>query len=162
MDIKTITNASIEETSSFAKDVFINYYTKLIGIEQAKYMANLFLSKHAIKELINKGAVFKTINENNEILGFIEYILEENKLFLSKLYVSEEYRNQGIGKIMLEDCINYAKKNNREIIYLTVNKGNTNSIEIYKHIGFKIIDSVKNNIGNNYYMDDYIMELYIK
>lgn len=152
----------IEKTSDYASKLFIEYYIDLIGSKQAQYMASLFLSKEAITKLISNGAIFKLVVNNNTILGFTEYLLEDNRVFLSKLYVSKEYRNKGIGKLMLEDCIKYAKENNKDSIYLTVNKGNTNSIEIYKHIGFKIIDSVINDIGNNYYMDDYIMELSIK
>lgn len=161
MDIIGINSSLINKTSVFAKDVFVDYYTDLIGIKQAQYMANLFLSESAISKLINNGAIFKMVCENDEILGFTEYILEDNRVFLSKLYVRKDKRNQGVGKLMLEDCVQYAKNNLIDSIYLTVNKGNNNSIEIYKHLGFKIIDSVKNDIGNNYYMDDYIMELKI-
>ena len=162
MKIVNVKSDLIEIASNFARNVFIEYYTSLIGINQAQYMADLFLSKEAISKLIDKGAIFKLVINEDKILGISEYLPEEKRIFLSKLYVSKEYRNKGIGKMMLEDCIKYAINNNKESIYLTVNKGNINSIGIYKHIGFKIIDSVKNDIGNNYYMDDYIMELSIK
>lgn len=162
MEIIKVEPYLVEKTSDYASKLFIEYYIDLIGSKQAQYMANLFLSKEAITKLISNSAIFKLVVNNNTILGFTEYLLEDNRVFLSKLYVSKEYRNKGIGKLMLEDCIKYAKENNKDSIYLTVNKGNTNSIEIYKHIGFKIIDSVINDIGNNYYMDDYIMELSIK
>ena len=50
--------------------------------------------------------------------------------------------------------------NNKKAIYLTVNKKNKTK-DKYLHWGFKIIDSVVSDIGNNYVMDDYIMELKI-
>lgn len=162
MELVLVQEKLVNITSEFASDVFIDYYNDLIGNKQAKYMANLFLSSEAIKDLINKGAIFKLAMNNNEPIGFIEYILEKDKLFLSKLYVRKDLRHKGIGKMMLEDCIRFAKQNNRNSIYLTVNKGNTPSIDIYNHIGFKQIDSVVNDIGNGYVMDDYIMELHIK
>ena len=152
----------IDTTSEFAQDVFIDYYTDLIGKQQSLYMANLFLSKQAIAELINKGAIFKLVMENDKPIAFFEYVLEEKKVFLSKLYVRKDYRKKGVSRLMLDDCIKYAKQNNRNAIYLTVNKGNTNSIEVYNHYGFKEIDAVVNDIGNGYVMDDYIMELKIK
>ena len=49
-------------------------------------------------------------------------------------------------------------KTDSKKIYLTVNKGNTPSYQIYLHLGFKVIDSVVNDIGHGYVMDDYIME----
>lgn len=162
MELVLVQENLVNITSEFASEVFIDYYNDLIGNKQAKYMANLFLSTEAIKDLINKGAIFKLAMNNNEPIGFIEYVLEENKVFLSKLYVRKDLRHTGIGKMMLEDCIRFAKQNNRNTIYLTVNKGNTPSIDIYNHIGFKQIDSMVNDIGNGYVMDDYIMELQIK
>ena len=59
---------------------------------------------------------------------------------------------------MFEDARSYARRNGLQKIYLTVNKGNTPSYEIYLHLGFKVIDSVVNDIGQGYVMDDYIME----
>lgn len=161
MELVKVDESKIDICSKFAKNIFINYYTNLIGEKQALYMADLFLSNEAIKKLINKGAIFKIVYENNKPISYIEYIKENNKVFLSKLYVDSNYRNKGYGKYMLDDCINYAKNNNINTIYLTVNKYNTPSINIYKHLNFKIIDAVVNDIGNNYVMDDYIMELSI-
>ena len=43
-------------------------------------------------------------------------------------------------------------------VYLTVNKYNTGSIEVYRHLGFEIADSAVTDIGNGYVMDDYIMQ----
>lgn len=161
MELVLVQENLVDLTSKFASEVFIDYYNDLIGNKQAAYMAGLFLSPEAIKELINKGAIFKLMLENNEPQGFIEYLLEDEKVFLSKLYVRKDLRRTGIGKTMLEDCIKYAKQNDRHSIYLTVNKGNKNSIDIYNHLGFKQIDSVVNDIGNGYVMDDYIMQLSI-
>lgn len=43
-------------------------------------------------------------------------------------------------------------------MYLTVNKHNTHSIEVYKHMGFQIIDAQAADIGAGFVMDDYIMQ----
>lgn len=162
MDIIEVHEDLLELTSVFASDVFIDYYTALIGKAQASYMADKFLSTNAINKLIEDGAIFKIVLDNFEPVGFTEYIKEEDKVFLSKLYVRKDKRNKGIGRFMLDDCIEYTKANNLDKIYLTVNKGNTKTIAKYEHIGFKQIDSVITDIGNNYVMDDYIMQLTLK
>ena len=159
MNIISIDNYDINKFSNFAQEVFIDYYDSLIGHNQATYMANLFLSVKTINSLLIKGAIFKLVIDNNELVAFIEYIKEKDKVFLSKLYVRKDKRGCGIGKFMLKDCLDYAKENNKNSIYLTVNKGNTNSINVYLHLGFKIIDAQVNDIGNGYVMDDYICEL---
>lgn len=81
------------------------------------------------------------------------------KFFLSKLYIKKNFRGNGYSKILLNRVINFAKENDLGSIYLTVNKHNSNTISIYKHLRFKIIDSVETDIGNSFIMDDYIMEL---
>ena len=160
MELINVNKQNIELTSRFASEVFIDYYNDLIGNPQASYMANLFLSPKAIQELIKDKAIFKLmIGENNEPIGFTEYQIQGDRLFLSKLYAHKDHRHQGVGKAMLLDCIEYAKKNNIHSIFLTVNKYNTPSYNIYLHEGFKVIDSVVNDIGQGYVMDDYIMQL---
>ena len=151
----------IKQTSKFAKEVFIDYYTDLIGVKQSEYMVDLFLSEKAINKLIEEGAIFKLLLLDNEIIGFIEYQKQESKVFLSKLYIHKNYRNKGYGKILFNDCVQYTKSINLNKIYLTVNKYNTPSYNTYIHLGFKVIDSVINDIGNGYVMDDYIMEYII-
>ena len=159
MDLILVEEDLVPLTSFFAKDVFIDYYTNLIGKEQAIYMADKFLSEQSIQNLVNNGAIFKLVLDNNEPVGFIEYIKEKDRVFLSKLYVRKDKRNKGIGKMMLEDCIEYTKNNKLNKIYLTVNKGNSQTIKKYDHLGFKQIDAVVNDIGNGYVMDDYILQL---
>ena len=152
----------IEKTADFAQSVFIDYYTDLIGYDQSVYMADKFLSAEAISTLINDGAIFNLVMEDDKILGFYECKKEEERVFLSKLYVEKNYRGKGIGRYMFDDLLSYTKDNNLNRIYLTVNKGNTPSFNIYRHLGFEIIDSVETDIGHGYIMDDYIMELKIQ
>lgn len=159
MEICTLTPERYETFSSFAGSVFVDYYTSLIGKKQAEYMVSLFLSPEAIKELCAKGAIFRILQEDGRMLGFCEYLKEEDRVFLSKLYVRKEERHRGLGKILYEDCVRYTKEIGLNKIYLTVNKYNTPSYEIYLHLGFKVIDAVVNDIGNGYVMDDYIMEI---
>ena len=47
----------------------------------------------------------------------------------------------------------------KKAIYLTCNKYNQNSLDIYKAKGFAEVDSVKTDIGNGFIMDDYILQL---
>lgn len=82
-----------------------------------------------------------------------------NRLFLSKLYLHEKSRGKGLSSILLRKAIEFAEKLDKKAIYLTCNKYNRNSLDIYKAKGFAAIDSVKTDIGNGFIMDDYIMQL---
>ena len=158
MEIRTVNDSLVGKTSAFASGVFVDYYTPLIGNDQAVYMADLFLSPDAIRKVIGEGAIFRIVSEGDEILAFCEYQKEDERLFLSKFYVRKDLRGKGLGRLMFEDVLSYAKKNGLSAVFLTVNKGNTPSYELYLHLGFRVIDSVVSDIGHGYVMDDYIME----
>ncbi|MDO4198104.1 MAG: GNAT family N-acetyltransferase [Erysipelotrichaceae bacterium] len=161
MELINVDESLIELTSDFAQSVFIDYYTPLNGSEHANYMADMFLSQKAIKELLGEGAVFKLVMDDNKPVAYTEYKKDGDRVFLSKLYAHKDYRGRKLGDLMLNDCIEYTKSSGLNKIYLTVNKYNTPSYNIYLHKGFKVIDSVETDIGHGYIMDDYIMELTI-
>lgn len=43
-------------------------------------------------------------------------------------------------------------------LWLTVNRFNNGPIEWYKRHGFVIVDEVKKDIGQGFFMDDFILE----
>ena len=100
---------------------------------------------------------FSQVN-NKKFLGYLGVSIKEEYLFLSKLYIKKEFRSFGYGKLAFEEIKQIALENNKKSIRLTVNKNNLRTINAYKKWGFKTIDSVVTDIGNNFVMDDYIME----
>lgn len=80
---------------------------------------------------------------------------------ISKIYVDSATRGSGVGKALFDYTKATAQKLNLDTIWLTVNIDNTDSINWYLKQGFVKIDEVKADIGNGYFMDDYILELKI-
>ena len=147
--------------SNVASSIFVDYYTDLIGKAQAEYMADMFLSEENLLKEINNGAVCKLMFVNGIPVGFTEYKLDDDRVFLSKLYLHATFRGKKLGRELLNDVIKYTKDNNRSKIYLTCNKYNP-TLKKYLKMGFKQIDDVVSDIGQGYVMDDYIMELDIQ
>ena len=132
MDFLNIkTDNQIKQLSILASEIWHEYWPCLLTSEQINYMVNMFQSYNAIKSAIeNKGYIYKIIRYNGENAGYFGVRPEDNKLFLSKLYIKKEFRHKGLG-------------------------GKTSA---YLKWGFKNIDSVVTDIGNGFVMDDYIME----
>lgn len=141
---------------NLAKEIQIPYFTPMIGEAQITYMLDLFLSEKAIREQLKKGYQYRLVWLDGELCGYFGVCPEENKLFLSKFYLKEEYRGKGIGRAMMEEVCHIGEGLNA--VYLTVNKQNKGPIAVYQALGFSIIDSVETDIGDGYIMDDYIME----
>lgn len=155
---KVETDIDIEKTAETAKEIWTQHFTSIIGAEQVKYMLEKFQSHRAISNQIKReGYTYLNVIANGEIIGYTGFKKDGSRMFLSKLYVKKEYRGMGVSRIMLNEIIKCSS--DMDGIYLTVNKYNYNTIEIYKHMGFKIIDSAETDIGNSFIMDDYILQL---
>ena len=101
--------------------------------------------KHDFKDNHSRYVVAKI---NNEIVGFagIKIILDEADIM--NIVTKKIFRNQGIGKLLLENLIQLAKSLNLTSITLEVNEENAPAIHLYKKFGFEIL-----GIRKNYYQN---------
>ncbi|MEM9681380.1 MAG: GNAT family N-acetyltransferase [Bacteroidota bacterium] len=85
----------------------------------------------------------------NTILGFATYFFSYyswtgKAIYLDDLYVSEKYRNQGIGSKLFDEIIVIGKSENCYKMKWQVSKWNKNAQDFYKSRG-AIIDEVEIN-----------------
>lgn len=75
-------------------------------------------------------------NENNEIIGFagLKIIIDEADIM--NIVVKKSYRNNGIGSILLENLISYAKSLKLKTVTLEVNDHNLSAIRLYDKFNF--------------------------
>lgn len=144
-----------------AGKVWREYYTPIIGAAQVEYMLEKFQCAEKIYEdMTTGGYVYYTALDEGNLIGYCAVKTDgSGGIFLSKLYVQKEARGRGIGKLFVRHIQDKARKEGFSSIWLTVNKNNLNSIEAYKRMGFRIIESVVSDIGNGFVMDDYKMRL---
>ena len=150
----------IEIVESLAKEIWEQHYLPIIGQAQVDYMLNKYQSVDAISQSIKDGYVYYIAYYEDKPCGY-SAIVQDEGILLSKFYVKKSLRGKGLGKAMLNSIYTYAAGNNLNRIWLTCNKYNSKSLNIYKKLGFIIIDEVVTDIGNGYVMDDYILEKHI-
>ncbi len=159
VNYKIVTLENINTLAELASLIWHEYWTEILSPEQIDYMVENFQSEHAIiNQYKQENYTYYFITENNKNIGYFGISEKEDYLFLSKLYISKDYRHKGIGSKAFEKIKEIAKEKNYKSIQLTVNKYNKNTIAAYDKWGFKTIDSVVTDIGNGFVMDDYIME----
>lgn len=144
---------------NLANKVWHEYFPCILEKEQIDYMVNMFFSKNAMKESINDGYEFYFAKHNDESIGFIAVHPEKEKMFLSKFYLTLENRGKGFASKMMNFVKDRTKSLNLKSIYLTVNKYNSHTIDVYKHYGYKTTSCEQTEIGQGFIMDDYVMEL---
>ena len=80
------------------------------------------------------------------------------------IFICDGYRNLGLGKSMLKEFIEIAKKRGFEILQLSVFANNTRAFHVYKTCGFKEIGRLSRDIKfrDGIYTDRILMELPLK
>ena len=144
--------------SAVADDIWHEYFTPILGTAQVDYMLEKFLSPDALIEQINNGYEYFVFSYEYTFAGFAGIKEEHGKLFLSKLYVHKDFRGKKIGSYMFSKFIEICKMRELKSIWLTCNRNNTETLAIYEHLGFQKIREEKADIGNGFYMDDFILE----
>lgn len=156
------TNDEIQELAKLAKEIWNSYFPSIISQAQIDYMVEKYQSLPALTRAMNQeGYTYFLGYEDKKLVGYCGVKDEKKRLFLSKLYVHKSSRGKGYSSLLLNKAVDFAKKKNLTSIYLTCNKQNTNSLHIYEHKHFSIIDDRKTDIGKGFIMDDYVLELTI-
>ena len=104
----------------------------------------------------------------DEIVGTcsVELILKQ-KRFIHRstmgIAVKKAYWRNGIGKIMMNVCINWCKENGIEQIELDVVTKNKRALSLYKSLGFEIYGLKKNALKykDQTYADEHFMILFL-
>ncbi len=99
-------------------------------------------------ELASKNSNYFVAKWKEEILGFagIKSMLEDSDIM--NIVVKKDFRNQGIGSLLLKKLILLAQESNFISVTLEVMEENYPAIHLYKKFGFKEIGMRK-----NYYQD---------
>lgn len=143
---------------ALADDIWHECYASILEEKQIDYMVEKFQSVDAINDQIMKGYEYFVLIYDYLMAGYIGIKEEDGALFLSKIYIHEECRGNHITTNVLRYLIALCKKRGLTKIWLTCNKNNTNTLEVYKHLGFEITREQVADIGNGFVMDDYVLE----
>ena len=99
-------------------------------------------------ELNSKNSIYFVAKANQNIVGFagMKIILDEAEIM--NIVAKKDFRNQGIGKLLLNRIILEAKNKKLKKLHLEVNENNKIAIHIYESFGF-----IQDGKRKNYYND---------
>lgn len=158
--IPVITKEQVEELAILAADIWQEHYSSILAMEQIDYMVDKFQSVSAIvNQIDNQEYQYYVMSMKNTIIGYCAIIEEAEKksLFLSKIYIHKRYRGNGYANLAFEFLVKLCKEKEYRKIWLTVNRFNETSIQVYEKKGFIKSRTQVADIGNGFVMDDYIM-----
>jgi diamine N-acetyltransferase len=154
-------------------------YGHIISQEQINFMLDWMYSDASLEKQMHSGCAFYIASIKKEdgqwdAVGFCSVSPDDEKEEeenintekvegakahkLNKLYVLPSAQGTGAGKALLNKCIDVAKAAGSNSIFLQVNKLN-NAYTFYLKHGFIKESEFKFDIGNGFFMDDYVMRL---
>ncbi len=161
--IKNIEALSI--VAQIAQKTWPISYSEMISENQIQYMLDLFYAPEALEEQFLKlKHDFYLIAKANKSIGFASVAWdwpEQRQCKLQKLYILPDFQAGGAGKTLLLKIIAIAKEKQQENLYLNVNRKNP-ALHFYQKLGFEVVAEQDIPIGNNYEMNDYLMQLSLK
>lgn len=90
-------------------------------------------SKELVQKSIDNSFCFGVYNENDEQVGFSRVITDfVTFAYISDLFILEEYRGQGLSKLLVENIMNHEKLQNIKRIMLATEDAHG----LYKQYGF--------------------------
>ncbi|HMU48059.1 MAG TPA: GNAT family N-acetyltransferase [Chitinophagaceae bacterium] len=88
--------------------------------------------------------------------------LDKNDVIeIARIYAKAEFIGKGIGKALINKCIDFAREKNKEIIWLGVWEENKRAIDFYKRKGFQKFGTQIFMLGDDA-QTDWLMKLDLK
>ena len=138
-------------------------YVPLIGRKQVDYMLGTMYSRLALLEQLQAGDQFLIAEIGSKDVAFVSYGLipaQPVAYKLHKLYVLPDAHGKGIGKFLINEVVNKVRLAGGKSLALNVNRANK-AKDFYERAGFIIKETVDLDIGNGFFMNDYVMEIAI-
>jgi GNAT superfamily N-acetyltransferase len=170
MMLRTATLSDRALIRSISERTWPSTYGHIISQEQIDFMLEWMYSDASLEKQMNTGCSFYIANLNGDDVGFCSVSPEEEENNstekvagakphkLNKLYVLPIAQGTGVGKALLNKSIDVAKASGSSSLFLQVNKQNDAYTFYLKH-GFVKEQEFKFDIGNGFFMDDYVMRL---
>jgi ribosomal protein S18 acetylase RimI-like enzyme len=156
--IHKATHADISLIRDLALLIWPPTYSSILSKEQIDYMLDLLYSESSLVKQMQEGHEFILVYDEDERVGFASSSEVDPGIFkLHKIYVLPSQQGKGTGRFIIENLINQIKSAGASALKLNVNRHN-NARSFYEKLGFAVIAEEDIDIGNGYFMNDYVME----
>ena len=135
-------------------------YSAVISKAQIDYMLEQMYNPATLqKQMEEEGCTFIIVYDDKVPVAFASYNETEPQLWkLNKIYILPSQQGKGTGKFIINYIVGEIKTKQAKALQLQVNRQNK-AKDFYERLGFKIIKTADFDIGNGYFMNDYVMEL---
>lgn len=91
---------------------------------------------------------FLVVEKNEEVIGFVIGITQKNEGHILVIAIKEEYKKKGVGTFLMKKLMDIYEKKGVMKLKLEVRASNTPALSMYKKLGFKITNRLRNYYEN--------------
>jgi GNAT superfamily N-acetyltransferase len=164
VEIMPVVAADAETISALAGEIWRAHYADIISGAQIEYMLRQRYDPALIRAELARGDIaWDKLVADGAIVGYAAYFSGghsgemSGEMKLDKLYVRHDYQRRGYGGLLIERAAAAARTQGCRTLMLAVNKANVKAIAAYKKYGLRVRESIVQDIGGGFVMDDYVM-----
>ena len=165
LTIRQASTLDCELIHLLAWKVFPITYRDIISQEQINYMMEWMYSIESLNyQMTDDHHTYLLAYDDDICVGYVSVQPQSADFFhLQKIYVLPENQSFGVGKVLFNAAINYIRTLHPApfTIELNVNRHNK-AVGFYEHMGMRKDREGDFNIGNGYFMNDFIMAMRIE
>lgn len=152
-----IRKLSKDKYAAFTK-LFCDYFDELGESIDKEIIIDKIINNQIIKSIENRAYYVDLMTYEDKEIGFIIYQIDssnsdwnerEGQGFIREFYIEKEYRNKGLGSLLLKNAESKLKKLGATSIYLT-SGNNSKTIQFYESRGYE-----NEHVKNKYNKLDY-------
>ncbi len=161
MEIRALkTPEELQIVRDIAERIWPETFREILSSEQLTYMMRMMYAPEVMEKELANGYHFDVLVIDGAPAGYVSYarydVPETAKLH--KIYLLSQFHRHGYGSWMLQHVIDRCREAGFRYLRLNVNKHNVRARASYLRNGFTDLESVKIDIGNGFYMDDFVMQ----
>ena len=125
-----------------------------------KFMNEQFTREALVEEVGSPGNYFLLAYNGNEVAGYARLRERSDRMFnhrpsleIARIYAATHMIGKGVGRQLMEASIAYARKLQKEIIWLGVWERNQRAIDFYRKFGFEKFSENDFVLGNDIQKD---------
>ena len=146
LNIKMATNADAELIADMSRKTFYETFVSQNTKENMdKFMNESFTKEALMEEVGEPGNIFLLAYDEKEPAGYVRMrennnppeLGNRNSIEIARIYAATNAIGKGVGKTLMQKCIELAREKKKEVLWLGVWEKNNRAIDFYIKWGFE-------------------------
>lgn len=145
--IRQVTATDIDMLQQISIETFCDTYAAFNTEENMKlHVEEKFNKQRLYDEILTKGESFFVAEKEGLPAGYIKLRSSEEPeamkgrkhIELERIYARKQFQGLGLGKLLIDEALLFAKENGYKVLWLGVWKQNEKAFHFYKRNGFEV------------------------